>query len=197
MVPGARRLAELPNGELLVGTAAGELVLVTSFGDQSPHARLEGPPVELVADPLGVWHARLEDGRVFAGGLWSAPRQVGDGASLLVQGCEAPRWFDGASAEVQGGASALGLAACDRYVVGSARGEVDGQPVSSAPIRRVQVVDHGVLWVDSAGGAGCLSCTSPVPSEGVSDAIPLHVVPLLPGEFAWIGVGGEIWIDGE
>ena len=207
VVPGARRLAELANGELLIGTAAGDLVLVSSFGDQRALTRLASEPVELVTDPLGVWHARLADGRVFAGGLWGAPEQVGEGARLLLRDCEQTRIFirsdlgapgaEPAGAEPGDDVVALGLATCEQILTGTASGLVEGQAVSSAPIRHVQRAGDGALWVDAEGHAGCLGCASPVPREGVVDAAPLHVVPFLPGEFAWIDEGGAVWIDAD
>lgn len=197
MVSGAVRVAEQANGELLVGTQTGELVLVSTFGDQRPLTRLDGAPLELVTDPLGAWHARLADGDVVAGGIWAKPIRVASGARLLLRDCEDARWYQEDSLEFSREVSALGLSTCDHVITGTTAGLVEGQPVSDAAIRRVQSVGEGVLWVDDAGRAGCLRCSSPVPAEGVIDAVALHVAPFLLGEFAWIDAGGTIWIDGD
>ena len=198
VIPGAARVAELANGELLVGTETGGLILVSSLGDVRPLAhRLPSAPVELVTDPLGGWHARLTDGRVFAGGLWTAPVQVAADARLLLRDCEETRWFEQTSEAYPDATTALGLLTCERIVTGTESGDVDGRSVSDSPIRHVQAVGAGVLWVDAAGRAGCEGCTSPVPPEGVVDATALHVPPFLPGEFAWVGPGGALWIDAD
>lgn len=193
-IPGATRVTELANGELLVGTASGELWLVTSFGETKQLADLgEGPVAELVSDPLGRFWARAGDGAVYTGGIWSSLTKVAAEAALLVRGCEATVWIP--TQTLQRGVTARALfATCEAYVDGTADGRVQGRSVTSERITRVQAVDDGVLWVDSAGRAGCMDCAASPPNDGVVDAISLHLAPFIAGEVVWIDREGGLWV---
>lgn len=194
-IPGATRLAELANGELLVGTASGELWRVTTFGESTLSGMAQGGSVrELVTDPVGRYWAAMADGVIVTGTPWEPPVTIAQDASLLVRGCETTTWTAGSAADVT--ARALG-SGCDRIIEGTIEGRVAGKSVSRAPIHRVQSADGGVLWVDTAGNAGCLDCSpgagANFPETGVVDAIVLHLPPFVPGELVWIDDGGRLW----
>lgn len=192
-IAGAHRLAELSNGELLVGTVGGELWLVSRFGDARLRAHVEGAR-ELVTDPAGRYWVLTPDGTVLKGGLWVDPEPVAEGASLLVRTCEETLWLGAAA---RPGVNALDLAgACDAFIEGTEDGRVDGKVVSHSRITRVQVAGAGVLWVDEDGRTGCIHCALPAPATGVIDARVLHVAPFVKGEVAWIDREGGIWIAG-
>lgn len=191
---GASRIAELANGELLVGTSAGALWLVTSFGETVQLGTLgEGPILELTADPVGRFWARTQGGSIYAGGLWSSPVRVAEGARLLIRGCEETHWLSAGEGPLAVTASALSNT-CDRYVDGSTDGRIGHRPVTAASIVRLQSHGQGVLWVDSSQRAGCLDCAVNVPATGVVDAIVLHIAPFVAGEVAWIDVEGGLWL---
>ena len=194
-LPGATRVTELANGELLVGTDTGQLWIVTSFGERVLLASVPGEKVaELVSDPLGRYWARTEGGQVYGGDAWSPETTLVGVASVLVRGCEDTRLLN--SGEVVPGVSALSLAhdSCEILVAGTVDGEVGGHNVSRARIVRVQAMKDGVLWVDADTNAGCLGCALPMSSVGVVDALPLHLAPFVAGEIVWIDADGTLWI---
>lgn len=193
-IPGATRVTELANGELLVGTSTGQLWLVTSFGEATRLPDLSlGPVAGLVADPLGRFWVRTDEGEVYSGGIWSPPTRVAEGAAVLVRRCEDTRWMT--AAEAGPGVTALSLSSsCEALVAGTSDGRVDGHEVTTAPIVRVQSLERGVLWVDANGNAGCVGCEAQVPTSGVVDALSLHLAPFVAREIVWIDGEGRLWI---
>lgn len=193
-IPGATRVAELANGELLVGTAEGGLWLVTSFGNVTHLADLPGHAIaDLVSDPLGTFWARTPDGDVYRGAPWSPPERVATGAVLLVRRCDETLWLGEGEAGV--GVTALSLgSSCATDVAGTEDGRVQGQRVTNAPVVRVQSIEGGVLWVDASGATGCVGCDVRLPANGVVDALSLHLAPFVPSEIVWMDEGGTLWI---
>jgi hypothetical protein len=197
VVPNATRLAELGNGTLVVGTTGGELFALDWYGSSAPLATGLGAPVRDVAGgPLATYGVLLDDGRAFAGSPWHAPRLVADDALGILWTCDGLAIAKPDESGPWGPTvTAVGVGeACGELVVGSSSGEADGQRVTDVPIRRVQRVGAGTLWVDGAGRQGCTGCDAAASQNDVVDAIVLHVPPFLAGELAWIDGSGSVWL---
>ena len=162
VLSGARRLAEMANGELLIGTSGGDLWYLSSFGGMRAGPHLQGGAVlDLATDPAGRYWARVADGTVYEGGLWKAPRTVSDSSVAILRGCESTAFLG--HGDLPPGTTAISLAGgCDERVWGTRDGQVQETQVSASPISRVQWTSRGVLWVDAAGLTGCVRCVAPL-----------------------------------
>lgn len=192
-VPEGTRLTQMANGELIVGTATGDLWFVDSFGGRRQEASGLGDSIaDLVSDPLGRYWVRTDGGAVFTGGLWAEPTRVATDAALLVQDCESVGWLT--ADQLEPNVTAIGFSSCEKQVRGYQDGGVDGSIVTHAPLVRVQSVGTGVLWVDEAHESGCMGCRTRVPHTGTRDALYLYLPPFVPGEIAWLDQEGGLWI---
>lgn len=190
-IQGGTRIAELANGELVVGTKDGDVVLVSTFGDVRTIARVgAGPVVDLIGEPSGGYWVRVADGTVYEATPWTSPKPVGT-ADLLFRSCEATELLQ--TVELPPGATTMALGAdCGSRHVGDAEGRIDGRKVSDRPIRRLMELDDGVLWVDDSNVLGCLDCAAPMNAQGTVDAVQMHLRPFVPGEILILDTAGSL-----
>lgn len=191
-IPGAVRLSPQATGEVLVGTTDGELWSVSSFGDAALVGDLGAPITDLITSPVGLWHARLEDGAVFTGTPWTQPQQTHEAAMGLIQMCDGlhvgteaiPGFF---SPEV----SAVAFRDCSSVYQGTRDGHVEGERVSDAAIRRILPGPDGLLWLDSEGHTN-----RPTPHGMLlKDISHAPLAPFIAGEVLLLDQRGTLWID--
>lgn len=174
----------------------GEIWQVTSFGDQKRVGSVPAGIVEAVADPDGQYFLGVEGYGIYQGGLWTDPISVSPSGEMLLRTCETTVWNERTTPDQEVTARALG-ANCGEIIEGTSTGVAATESVSHAPITRIQQTNQGVLWVDNLGAAGCIGCDHTPPSAGVMDAITLHLLPFVPGEFAWIDAESTLWAGYE